>query len=61
MSAAVAPGSENALLHSTVMGLSPLSVTTGAVASLTVTVCWHEAELPAVSVAVQVMVVVPFG
>ena len=36
-------------------------VTVGASVSLTVTVCAHDELLPELSVAVQVMVVVPFG
>src|ERR1700752_4708457 len=33
----------------------------GASTSLTVTVCWHEDVLPESSVALQVIIVVPFG
>ena len=36
-------------------------VTVGASVSLTVTVCAHDELLPELSVAVQVIVVVPFG
>ena len=51
-SVAVAPASEYVEPSSTVAGLSPITVTTGAVVSTTSTVLVAEELLPAASVAV---------
>ena len=55
----VAPGSTNGAPRTTVMGFSPLSVTTGAVVSTTLTVRAAVASLPAASVAVYVSTYAP--
>ena len=55
-SSAVAPASVYVAPSSTVAGLSPVTVTTGAVVSTTLTVLVAYAELPDSSVAVYVIV-----
>src|SRR5215212_2225586 len=61
LSVAVAPGSTYAECRRTYIGFEPLSVMTGAVTSITVTIWLAVAVWPLVSVTVQVTVVCPSG